>query len=290
MALRNRIARIGAAAATVAIAALTITAGPAFGQQTSGINVTPTTVQGAAIFNSGQYSGDAGVITVTVAANTVLKAGQPLRFEECNLNPSSQNDCDGLTIQTSSVGQTTAVVPNADGSVSFTMYLWILPTGDPSTTPDAGDPTNNNPSGFDSNSTVTCDASDPCTIWVGDDTAHWTSNSYIFNTLTPLPGPATLPTTTTTTAATTTTTAATTTTTAATTTTTGATTTTTGAGTTTSVPATTTTVPATTTTTTPTQGQVPESPYVPLLPLGAAGIAGAGFVTYLIFRRKASHS
>ena len=46
---------------------------------------------------------------------------------------------------------------------------------------------------------------------------------------------------------------------------------------------------AASTTTTPSGGQVPESPYVPLLPLAAVGLAGAGFIAYRI-RRRAAHS
>lgn len=249
-------------------------------QSTSGIEVTPTTVQTAAQFSTTAahaYEGDAGTLTVTIPANSILEAGTPLSFEECNLDPTSQSSCDGLTIQLSSVGQTSQVIPAANGSVTFTMLLWILPTGNPSTTPDVGDPTNNNPSGFDSGSTVTCDASDPCAIWVGDSTSSWSSNSYVFDTITPLPGSSTLPTTTTTTPSTTTTTTA------------STTSTTTASTTSTTVPSTTsTTTASTTSTTSPSGGQVPESPYVPLLPIAAGGVAGAGFILYLVRRRKAA--
>jgi hypothetical protein len=276
LALRNRIAQIGAAAATVAIAGLTLMAGPASAQQTSGITVTPTTVQTAAVFaktGAKAYEGDAGVVTVTVAANTVFEANQPIEFEECNLDPTTSTACDELTLQTTSVGSKSIVTPAANGSVSFTMDLWILPTGNSATTPDVTDPANTNPSGFDSGSTVVCDANDPCSIWVGDDPSNWTSNSYVFNGLTPEPNTQPLPTTTTTTAATTSTTAATTSTTAATTSTTAATTSSTG---------------STTSTTQPSGGQVPESPYVSLLPVAALGLIGGGFATYRIRHRRAN--
>ncbi len=47
--------------------------------------------------------------------------------------------------------------------------------------------------------------------------------------------------------------------------------------------------PTTTTTTSPTGGQVPESPYLPLLPLIGAGLAGGGLIL-LRTRRPARHS
>jgi len=37
--------------------------------------------------------------------------------------------CDGLTLQSEQPGQSTQVIPNADGSVTFKIYLWELPTG-----------------------------------------------------------------------------------------------------------------------------------------------------------------
>jgi hypothetical protein len=300
LALRKRLIKFGAVAATLGVAALTAFAGAASAQVTTGITVTGTgtnstgpTVQTSAVYaTSGAmaYEGDAGVITVTIGANSTFKAGQPLRFEECNLDPSSSGACDGGTLQTSTPGSATPVIPNSDGSVTFTMDLWILPTGNAETAPDVDDPHNTNASGFDSGSTVTCDdgfdpspapgsfspvtSPDPCSIWVGDDAsaANWPSNSFVFNSITPLPNLAPL-----TPPATTTTTAATTTTTRATTTTTGATTTTSRVTTTTS---------AGTTTTQPSQGQVPESPSVPLLPLAALGlVGGAGFVAYRVRTR-----
>ncbi len=295
MALRNQIAKIGAAAATVALAGLTLMAGPASAQQTSGISVTPTTVQTAPVFaTSGAkaYEGDAGVVTVTIGTNSVFQAGQPIEFEECNLDPTVSTACDELSLQTTSVGSKSIVTPNADGSVTFTMHLWILPTGNSATTPDVTDPSNTNPAGFDSGSTVVCDANDPCSIWVGDDPSNWTANSYVFNGLTPEPNTQPLPTTTTTTIATTSTTGATTSTTGATTSTTGATTSTTGATTSTTGATTSTTGPSTTvgstTTTSPSGGQVPESPYVSLLPVAALGLIGGGFVTYRIRHRRAN--
>ena len=120
-------------------------------------------------------------------------AGQPVEAEECNWDPTSQAECDGLTLQTTAVGSKTAVTPNADGSLTMIMDLWVLPTGNPSTTPDVGDPHNTNPNGFDDASTVFCDATDPCSIWIGDDPSNWAANSFVFNGLTLLAGPAALP-------------------------------------------------------------------------------------------------
>lgn len=289
MSLRNRITKFGAVAATVAFAALTAVAGPAAAQVTSGITATPNPIQTNAIFSSSNaYEGDGGVLTVTIAANSTLLAGQPLKFEECNLNPTSQASCDGLTLQTDNVGGSTQVIPNADGSVTFTMDLWELATGWTPDTYDSTDSYTYNQNGFDNGSTVTCEdaatngnqnsdagTAVPCSIWVGDSTAQWTSNSFVVNNIQPLAAPLgeqPPPPTTTTTGATTTTT--------------GATTTTTGATTTTSG-ATTTSVPATTTTTSPTQGQVPESPAVTLLPLAGLGVVGGGFMLFLFRRRRA---
>ena len=299
--------RFGAVAATLFVV---LTAGAvASAQVTTGIAATPTTVQTSAQFSgAGVYEGDAGTLTVTIPANSTLQPGVPLSFEECNLNPTSQGSCDGLTIQLSSVGTTGQVIPAADGSVTFTMLLWVLPTGYASLTPDVNDPNNNHPQGFDMGSSVSCDnQGDTCAIWVGDDTSNWANHSYVFNGLTAAPNTQPLPATTTTTVAPTTTTTVaptTTTTVAPTTTTTGTgttsttvaptttttvapTTTTTVAGTTSTTTApTSTTVAPTTTTTSPSGGQVPESPYVPLLPIAGAGVAGAGFILYLVRRRK----
>ena len=437
---------------------------------TAGITAAPNPIQTQAVFSpTGQYEGDGGVLTITVAANSTLVAGTPVEAEECNLDPTSQSSCDGLTLQSEEPGQDTTVVPNADGSVTFKMYLWELPTGN---TPDSYDTNNNNPGGFDPGSTVNCwDASSdpntypssgtaqPCSIWIGDSPAAWTSHSFVVNGIQPEAAPASLlvqaaptsgtivagsplpatqlsfsnntspvtfvqsgpdssatsqvlatgtstaagttttltdssaswttnewagdfvttsvtggsiypivsntattlttsgtfstapavgttftiilnqatpppdltvsssgvvtedgtlapgtyniggtgtdsayesgfwtyvltvtapPPTTSTTAATTSTTAATTSTTAATTSTTAATTSTTGATTSTTAATTSTTVAGTTTTTNPNQGAVPESPYVPLLPVGAAVVAGGGFLFYRLRHRRAN--
>ena len=220
-------------------------------QVTSGITVSPNPVQTVAQFaqSGGQaYEGDAGVVTVTIGPNTTFIAGRPLRFEECNLDPTSQSDCDGDTVQTTDAVTGETVTPGADGSVTFKMDLWILPTGNASTTPDVNDPSNTNPSGFDPLSTVYCDANDPCTIWVGNDTSAWSSNSFLANSITPQPAPATFPTTT----STTTTTGPTSTTTTSPTTTSTTTTTTPTSTTATSTPTSTTTTSTSTSTTTTT--------------------------------------
>src|SRR5579863_1448164 len=64
-------------------------------QVTSGIDESPNPVQTEAQFNAstGGYQGDAGVITVTIAANSTLEVGVPIKFEECNLDPTSQANC-----------------------------------------------------------------------------------------------------------------------------------------------------------------------------------------------------
>jgi hypothetical protein len=307
LSLRNRITKFGAVAATVAFAALTAVAGPAGAQVTTGINESPNPVPTQAQFNgtTGTYQGDAGIITVTIAANSTLESATPLKFEECNNDPTSQASCDGSTTQQfDAPGGSSTIIPNSDGSVTLTMDLWELPTGYTPDTFDTTDPNTNNQPGFDPASTVTCDdlqsdtnlqnfsgpgggstgvtpSAHPCAIWVGDSESAWTSNSFVVDSISiePAPDGGAPPTTTTTIAATTTTTVPATTTTTA-----GATTTTAGA-TTTTAGATTTTQP-TTTTTSPTQGQVPESPSVALLPLAGVGISGAGFVIYLTRRRR----
>ena len=300
MAPNKRIRKFGLVAASVVFAALTAVAGPASAQSVppTGSSLTPNPVTNtqAQFSATEQYLGDAGVITVTIGPNTVFAPGEALRFEECDLDPTSGSSCDGSTGQTTDVGSTSTVVPAADGSVTFTMYLWELPTGSTPDTYDSTDSYTFNQPGFDPGSTVVCDdaqtdanlnspnpgTAHPCSIWVGDNPSNFTQNSFVFNSIQPEPAPdgGQPPATTTTTAATTTTTAATTTTSAATTTTSAATTTT-------SAPTTTTTVAATTTTTTPTQGQVPESPSVPLLPLAGLGAIGGGFMLFLFRRRRA---
>ncbi len=305
-------------AATVVFAALTAVAGPASAQAVppTGSSVTPNPVTNTAAQFSAteQYLGDAGIITVVIGPNSVLQPGVALRFEECNLNPTSLAACDGSTGQTTNAGGSSTVIPAANGSVTFTMYLWELPTGWTPDTYDSSDPYTYNQPGFDPGSTVTClDAQSdanltggagtatPCSIWVGDDPSNFANNSIVFNGIQPDPAPnggqppattttTAAPTTTTTVAPTTTTTVAPTTTTtgAGTTTTTAApTTTTTVAPTTTTILATTTSVAPTTTTTQPTQGQVPESPSVPLLPLAGLGVLGGGFMLFLLRRRRA---
>ena len=162
--------------------------GPASAQETAGITVSPAVAQTAAAYNgAGLYQGDAAVVTVSVAANTVFKPGAALSFEECNPGPTSQADCDALTLQGTAPGESAAVVPGADGSVRFTMDLWILPTGNALTAPDVDDPNNKNPAGFDNGSSVTCNADDPCSIWVGDDPDSWVANSFVYNSVVLLP-------------------------------------------------------------------------------------------------------
>ena len=203
MKLPKRIAGLGALAGAVTVIALSALAGPASAQVTTGITAAPNPIQTQAVFSpTGQYEGDAGVLTVTVAANSTLLAGTPVVAEECNLDPTSQSSCDGLTLQSEQPGQSTQVIPNADGSVTFKMYLWELPTGN---TPDTFDTNNNNPGGFDPGSTVSCwdAASDPntapaagtaqpCSIWIGDSAANWTKNSFVVNGIQPEAAPATL--------------------------------------------------------------------------------------------------
>ena len=187
----------------VTVIALSVLAGPASAQVTTGVTAAPNPIQTQAVFSpTGQYEGDAGVLTVTVAANSTLLAGTPVVAEECNLDPTSESSCDGLTLQSEEPGQSTQVIPNADGSVTFKMYLWELPTGN---TPDTFDTNNSNPGGFDPGSTVSCwdAASDPntapalgtaqpCSIWIGDSAANWTKNSFVVNGIQPEAAPATL--------------------------------------------------------------------------------------------------
>ena len=309
MAFRKLVAKFGAVAAAATVAALVSLAAPASAQTPLGSgSVTPTTVQTQAVYSAAgthPYAGDAGVITINIpSGETVLTPGTPLKWEECNANPTKQSNCDGLTIQQYDPGTSTTITPNADGSATIEMNLYILPTGNDGTAPDVDDVSNTNPNGFDPNSTVTCDdgsdpnpspgqfnpstPADPCAIWVGDSTANW-SSGFVFSGLTPVPNttPLVPPTTTSTTAATTSTTAATTSTTAATTSTTAATTSTTGA-TTSTTGATTSTTGATTTTTSPPPA-TPESPYVPLLPVGAVVVAGGGFFFYRLRHRRANN-
>ncbi len=183
-----RLVRASTVVVAAAVVFIAVMGGPATAQQTTGITLSPTVAQTAAEYSgAGLYEGDAGVVTVSVAANSIFKPSAPLSFEECNLDPTSQADCDQLTMQESGPAGSAAVVPEADGSVSFTMELWILPTGNALTAPDVDDPDNNNPSGFDHGSSVTCNADDPCSIWVGDDPGTWGSNSFVFNSVTLLP-------------------------------------------------------------------------------------------------------
>ncbi len=181
------------------------TATSALSQQTAGIVATPNPVQTEAVFSSnGQYLGDGGVVTVTIGPNSTLLAGQPLGFEECNLGPTSQSQCDGATGQTSSAGTSTPVVPNADGSVTFTMNLWELPTGWTADTYDASDPYTYNQPGFDPGTIIVCDdavtdgnlngdpgpgTAHPCSIWVGDDPSNWGAHSLVVNGIQPQPAP-----------------------------------------------------------------------------------------------------
>ncbi len=302
MALRNRIRRVSLVAGTVVFAALIAIAGPASAQATppTGSSLTPNPVTNtqAQFSATEQYLGDAGIITVTIGPNTIFEPGVALRFEECNLDPTSLAACDGSTGQTTDAGGTSTVVPAANGSVTFTMYLWELPTGWTPDTFDSTDPYTFNQPGQDPLSTVTCDdavtdgninndtgTAHPCSIWVGDDPSNFTNNSFVFNGIQPTPAPdgGQPPVTTTTTAATTTTTVSPTTTTSV------APTTTTSVAptTTTTVAGGTTTVAPTTTTTTPAQGQVPESPSVTLLPLVGLGVVGGGFLVFLLRRRRA---
>lgn len=111
--------------------------------------------------------------------------------------------------------------------------------------------------------------------------SNWNTNLNLFAGSC-LPSNTSIIVTTSTTAATTSTTAATTSTTSATTSTTAATTSTTSA--------TTSTTSATTSTTQPSGGQVPESPFVPLLPASAAGLVGGGFVLYRFRHRRRANS
>jgi hypothetical protein len=67
-------------------------------------------------------------------------------------------------------------------------------------------------------------------------------------------------------------------------------TTTTTVATTSTAAATTSTSQPTTTTTQPSSGQVPESPFVPLLPASAAGLVGGGFVLYRVRQRRRANS
>jgi len=282
-------ARVGAVAATAAFAAMAVLAGPASAQTTSDITVTPATVQTSAQFaTSGAmaYTGDAGVITVSIPDNNtdgIFSPSSPVYFEECNNHPKSQANCDGGTLSNNDTSGN-LVYTDASGGVTFTMDLWILPTGNAATTPDVNDPNNTNPNGFDHLSTVNCNSTTPCAIWVGPDPTDF-SNGYAFSNLTPLPNTIPLPATTTTTGATSSTTGATTSTTGATSSTTGATTSTTGA-TSSTTGATTSSTGATTSTTQPSGGQVPESPLVPLLPVGGLGLAGGGLVAYRLRHRR----
>jgi hypothetical protein len=271
--------------AAFTVSGLSALAGTASAQTTTlpaGSSVSAGPYQTTPQYNSaGQYEGDAAVVTISLGANTILTHNSGFRVEECNTGATAQTNCDGSTTQANNAVSGSPDHAGATGTTgTFTVLLWILPTGNAAYAPDVNDPANNNPSGFDPNSTVLCYSGQVCSLWIGSSETNW-ATGYLIDNLQPLPNQSALTPPTTTTAASTTTTAASTTTTAASTTTTAAPTTTTTAATTSTLP--------TTTTTVPTQGQVPESPYVPLLPIGAAGIAGAGFL-FFRFRRRHAHS
>jgi hypothetical protein len=196
LALRKTIAKVGATATAIAAATfLTAMGGPAaFAQVTSGISYTPPSpVQTTAQYNGTKYLGDAGEITITIpasSASSVFTPGSDLTMEQCLNNATSQGQCDGLTVATSNVGITAPIV-YLSGAVTLTFDVFILPTGNLSTTPDAPSAG----SGFDPNSTTPCNSTTACSVWVGQDTTNWSQNSYLINgiTLTAAPSQGQIP-------------------------------------------------------------------------------------------------
>ena len=266
----SRLVRLSGAFCLIGAGWTTI-AGFASAQVTTGISVSPNPLPSVTRFSATQeYLGDAGVLTVTIVANSTLAPGADLRLEECGLDPTSLAQCDGSTGQTTDVGGTSPIVPAANGSVTFTMYVWELPTGYTPDDYDMSDTYTYNQPGFDPGTSIVCDdavtdgnlngdsgpgTAHPCSIWVGDDPADFTQNSFVFNGIQPEAAPlgATPPATTTTTAGSTTSS------TAGSTTTTGPTTSTTHPSTTTSSSSTTSTTAGSTTTSTSTTTTEPTS-------------------------------
>ena len=76
-----RLVRASTVVVAAAVVFIAVMGGPATAQQTTGITLSPTVAQTAAEYSgAGLYEGDAGVVTVSVAANSIFKPTRAAQF------------------------------------------------------------------------------------------------------------------------------------------------------------------------------------------------------------------
>jgi LPXTG-motif cell wall-anchored protein len=195
MSLRIKLAALAAAgmAATFGFAAVAV--GVAQAAPSASITVSPnpipltesssgpcTAAGGSSVPSApcGAATDGGEVITVTVAANTVLGAGQSIDIGECQaavLNTGAQvfgatANCDELTFSSNDFNGN-PIVSGADGSLTVQIPINTLPTDS---------------SGFDPHSTILVNGTNPLVLYVGDAATIGQSNFLLSNTV-PLANP-----------------------------------------------------------------------------------------------------
>jgi hypothetical protein len=108
------------------------------------------------------FLGTGAMVTLKVGPNKVLRPFFPIRVQECDAHPTSQNDCDQSTTLTYDALTKRRVEAAANGSVTVHFLLWAP-------LPDRWDPY----------SVITVGSKFPTTIWVGDDPSNWETSGFV---------------------------------------------------------------------------------------------------------------
>jgi hypothetical protein len=108
------------------------------------------------------FLGTGAMVTVKVGPNKVLRPFFPIRVQECDAHPTSQNDCDQSTTLTYDALTKRVVEAAANGSATVHFLLWAP-------LPDRWDPY----------SVITVGPQYQTTIWVGDDPSNWAVTGFV---------------------------------------------------------------------------------------------------------------
>lgn len=129
------------------------------------ISVAPKAVFPATKYYNGidhTFLGTGAIVTVKVGPNKVLRPFFPIRVQECDARPTSQNDCDQSTTLAYDALTKRRVEAAANGSVTVHFLLWAP-------LPDRWDPY----------SVITVGPKFRTTIWVGDDPSNWAVSGFV---------------------------------------------------------------------------------------------------------------
>jgi hypothetical protein len=142
---------------------------PLYGLPAAAATGAEVTVSPQAVSPTDQYyttthalEGTGAVVTVKVGPNKVLRPNFPVEVQECDVDPSSADDCDMLTTLDYDQLTKQPVLAKANGSVTVHFLLW-------SPLPNKWDPA----------SVIKVGPGDPAALWIGDDPSNWAGTGVV---------------------------------------------------------------------------------------------------------------